>query len=142
MITSIARVADIMSKNVLFAHTGQNFTQLCRLFFEMDIHHLPVADEAGRLIGILSTNDVLKAYGRKIPTLQRADEAMLNEHITIFDLMTQDPISVPPSTTLKEAAQLLAVNNIQSLPVVEGQKVVGIVTSRDLIRYLANNQDT
>ena len=142
MITATATVADIMSKNVLFAHTGQSFTQLCRLFFEMDIHHLPVADEMGKLIGILSTNDVLKAYGRKVPSLKRADDAMLNEHITIYDLMTQDPISVPPGTTLKEAAQLLATHNIQSLPVVEGQKVVGIVTSRDLIRYLANNQET
>ncbi|MCB9267619.1 MAG: CBS domain-containing protein, partial [Lewinellaceae bacterium] len=66
-----------------------------------------------------------------------ADEAMLNENITIYDLMTQDPVSVPPGTTLKEAAQLLALHNIQSLPVVEGEKVVGIVTSRDLIRYLA-----
>lgn len=137
MITAAATVADIMSKNVLFAHTGQSFTQLCRLFFEMDIHHLPVADDKGRLIGILSANDVLKAYGRKVPTLQRADEAMLNENITIFDLMTQNPISVPPHTTLKEAAQLLSGNNIQSLPVVEGDKVVGIITSRDLIRYLA-----
>ena len=137
MITATATVADIMSKNVLFAHTGQSFTQLCRLFFEMDIHHLPVADEMGKLIGILSTNDVLKAYGRKVPSLKRADDAMLNEHITIYDLMTQDPISVPPGTTLKEAAQLLATHNIQSRPVVEGQKVVGIVTSRDLIRYLA-----
>ncbi len=137
MITATATVADIMSRNVLFAHTNQSFTQLCRLFFEMDIHHLPVADEKGKLIGILSTNDVLKAYGRKVPTLQRADEAMLNANITIFDLMTQDPISVPPDTTLKEAARLLSTNNIQSLPVVEGEKVVGIVTSRDLIRYLA-----
>ena len=137
MITAAATVADIMSKNVLFAHTGQSFTQLCRLFLEMDIHHLPVADDKGRLIGILSANDVLKAYGRKVPTLQRADEAMLNENITIFDLMTQNPISVPPHTTLKEAARLLSGNNIQSLPVVEGDKVVGIITSRDLIRYLA-----
>ena len=137
MITATATVADIMSKNVLFAHTGQSFTQLCRLFFEMDIHHLPVADEMGKLIGILSTNDVLKAYGRKVPSLKRADDAMLNEHITIYDLMTQDPISVPPGTTLKEAAQLLATHNIQSLPIVEGGKVVGIVTIRDLIRYLA-----
>ncbi|MCO6475901.1 MAG: CBS domain-containing protein [Phaeodactylibacter sp.] len=137
MITAIATVADIMSRNVLFAHTNQSFTQLCRLFFEMDIHHMPVADDKGKLIGILSTNDVLKAYGRKVPTLQRADEAMLNENITIFDLMTPDPVSVPPDTTLKEAARLLSTNNIQSLPVVEGEKVVGIVTSRDLIRYLA-----
>ena len=130
-------VADIMSKNVLFAHTGQSFTQLCRLFFEMDIHHLPVADERGQLIGILSTNDVLKAYSRKVPTLQRADEEMLNENITIYDLMTQNPISVAPGTAIKEAARLLFTHNIQSLPVVEGEKVVGIVTSRDIIRHLA-----
>lgn len=137
MISSTTTVADIMSKNVLFAHTNQSFTQLCRLFFEMDIHHLPVVDEEGLLIGILSANDVLKAYGRKIPSLQNASEDMLNKNITIFDLMTQNPISAAPETTLKEAAHLLAANNIQSLPIVEGKKVVGIVTSRDLIRYLA-----
>lgn len=137
MITGTLSVSDVMSKNVLFAHLHHSFTELCRLFFEMNIHHLPVVDDSGRLIGIISANDVLKAYGRQIPTLGRADEATLNRKITIEDLMTPNPIYISPEATLKEAAEKLTAHNIQSLPVLAGDKVVGIITSRDLMRHFS-----
>ncbi len=140
MADNTSTVADIMSRNVLFAHSSHSFTRLCRLFFEMDIHHLPVVDDSAHLIGIISANDVLKAYGRKLPALGSADEDTLNGNITVFDLMTSDPICVAPEASLGEAAVLLAENNIQSLPVVEEGRVVGIITSRDLVRHLADKE--
>lgn len=137
MMTGTLSVGDVMSKNVLFAHLNHSFTELCRLFFELNIHHLPVVDDAGKLIGIISANDVLKAYGRRIPTLEKADEATLNQQIRIEDVMTPNPVSVSPGASLKEAAEKLTANNIQSLPVLTGDKVVGIITSRDLVRHFS-----
>ncbi|MCB0568763.1 MAG: CBS domain-containing protein [Phaeodactylibacter sp.] len=137
MIAGTLSVGDVMSKNVLFAHLSHSFTELCRLFFELNIHHLPVVDEAGKLIGIISANDVLKAYGRRIPNLARTDEATLNLHIKIEDIMSPNPVSIGPGATLKEAAELLTSHNIQSLPVLEGDQVVGIITSRDMMRHFS-----
>jgi CBS domain-containing protein len=138
MMTQTLSVAEVMSKNVLFAHLNHSFTELCRLFFELNIHHLPVVDEADQLIGLVSANDVLKAYGRRLPGSQLHDEAALNQEITIESIMTPNPISASPDTSLKRAAELLTSNHIQSLPIVDNEgRVVGILTSRDLVRHLA-----
>jgi acetoin utilization protein AcuB len=140
MMTDTLSVAEVMSRNVLFAHLDHSFTELCRLFFELNIHHLPVIDEEGQLIGIVSANDVLKAYGRRLPMLRQSDEATLNKEITIESIMTPNPVSARPDTSLKKAAELLTANNIQSLPIVDDGRVVGIITSRDLVRHLAEVQ--
>ncbi len=139
MIQTTITVGDVMTKNVLFAHVNHSFTQLCRLFFEMDIHHLPVLDEKGQLVGLLSASDVLKTFSFKVPMLSSCDEASLNKAISIYDLMTPNPLSITPESSISEAAFLFNKNNIQSLPVVEGGQVVGIITTRDVIRFVATS---
>lgn len=142
MITSnIATVGKLMSSPVLCAHLNQRVTQLGRLFFELNIHHLPVIDAQGELIGVLSASDVLKAFINKIPLLDQADENTINQNITVGELMTPDPISVSESVSIQEAAALFSKHNFQSLPVVEGRKLVGIITTRDLVRLLSKEPE-
>lgn len=130
-------VADIMSRNVLFAKPDHGFTQVARLFAEMNIHHLPVVDENQRLIGVVSANDVMKAYSRQLSHLETQSSSEINEQITVADLMTSQPVYVSPATSLHKAAELFTNHNIQCLPVVEGVTVKGIITSRDLVRFFA-----
>lgn len=139
MITAnITTVGQLMSSPVLCAHLNQRITQLGRLFFELNIHHLPVIDARGLLIGMLSASDVLKAFIAEIPKLERADEDTINQNLTVAEIMTPDPISVTESTPVLEAAGIFKSHNFQSLPVVENGKLVGIITTRDLISYLGN----
>ncbi len=135
MISTNTSVASIMSSNVLVAHIDYNFTEISRLFLQMDIHHLPILGANERLIGVISSNDVLKAYNQHITSLKATDEKTLNETFSLFELMTSNPISIAPGTTVGEAAKNFTENNIHCLPVVEGGKVVGIVTTRDIVRY-------
>ena len=67
--------------------------------------------------------------------LDNAEET-INQHLSVGELMTPAPISVPGSLPVKEAAELFSSHNFQSLPVVEEGKLVGIITTRDLIKYL------
>jgi len=134
--TNITTVGQLMSSPVLCAHLNQRMTQLGRLFFELNIHHLPVIDTQGTLIGLLSASDVLKAFISKVPQLERADEDTINQQLSVGEIMTPDPISVSESMSVKEAAELFNTHNFQSLPVVKEGKLVGIVTTRDLINYL------
>ena len=140
-VTNITTVGQLMSSPVLCAHLNQRITQLARLFFELNIHHLPVIDKQGELIGILSSSDVLKAFISKIPLLDRADEETINKHISVGELMTPDPLSVDEAMTIKEAAELFTNHNFQSLPVVTNGKLMGIVTTRDLIKLLSKKED-
>ena len=130
-------VGDIMSRHVLFAKPDQGFTQVARLFSEMGIHHLPVVDDDQRLIGVISANDVMKAYSRRLDKLENKAVSEIDEQLSVADLMTSQPVYVSPAASLHKAAELFAKHNIQCLPVVEGVTVKGIVTSRDLVRFFA-----
>ena len=135
MIATSTTVASIMSTNVLIAHIDYSFTEISRLFFQMDIHHLPVIGANDQLIGIVSSNDILRAYNRHFLNLESTDEDTLNEKLSIFELMTPNPICISSDTTVTEASKIFTENHIHSLPVVENGKVIGIVTTRDIVRH-------
>lgn len=133
MIAQSVAVAELMTPRVLFAKPEQDFQEIARLFGELHIHHLPVTDENGKLVGIISANDIMKAYSR----WRAADDQLSRLSLKVADLMTSSPYYVCPSSSIQKAAELFTLHGIQSLPVVEGNKVVGIITSRDLVRYFA-----
>jgi len=137
MATQLQQVKDLMTTKVIFAHTNHSFTQLCRLLFELDIHHLPVMDDNHKLVGIVTSNDLLKVYSYQVPLLGTAEEAVINEKFSVAEVMSPDPISIAPEASITEAAQLFRQYKIQSLPVVEGEKIVGIITSQDLIKAIS-----
>jgi len=130
-------VADIMTRNVLLAKPTYGFTEVARLFSEVGIHHLPVVDDEQRLVGIISANDVMKAYSRQLSDLSAKRVEQLDEDLKVADLMTSNPVYVSPATSLHKAAELFTKHGIQCLPVVEGITVKGIITSRDLVRFFS-----
>ncbi len=138
MIDIRTSVGQIMSRNVLFAKPHFSFSEVARLFSEMKIHHLPVINEERRLIGVISANDVMRAYSRLLSGGE-SDLAGMDERVKVADLMTSDPVYVCPATSIHKAAELFNNHRIQCLPVVEGTEVKGIVTSRDLVRYFAEH---
>ena len=80
-----------------------------------------------RLVGILTERDILKAV---------ATGAQLNE-TRISEVMTKDVVTVGPQTTIREAAKLMADRWFRHLPVVDGSKVIGVISQRDLAGILA-----
>lgn len=140
MIATSTSVDQIMSTNVLMAHIDFNFAEISRLFFQMDIHHLPVLGANDQLIGIVSSNDVLKAFNQYLSAIRPSDEKTINEIFSIFDVMTPNPVTISSDTTVTEAAKMFTENNIHCLPVVENGKVIGIVTTRDIVRYCSEEK--
>lgn len=126
-----------MSSTVLTVHSKQEFMPICRLFFEMGIHHLPVVDEQDQLIGILSASDVLKAFSYRLTQLPSTEEEVINEAFAISELMTPAPIYViSPEESTRQVARLFIEHKIHALPVVEDKKVIGIVTATDVLKTL------
>lgn len=126
-----------MSSTVLTIQPKQKIMPLCRLFFEMKIHHLPVVTEEGTLIGILSASDVLKAFSYQLSTLPSTEESVLNEAFSIQELMTPAPLYViSPNESIRQVAKLFIQHKIHALPVIEEGKMVGIVTATDVLKNL------
>lgn len=131
------RVQDIMTKHVLVIHESHSFTEVQRLFREMNINHLPVTDANRKLIGMVSSTDVLGAVSNKFPNLPDTEESTINEHMSVLDTMTTMPLrTIRPDSNLTEAANIMAEASIHALPVVDSdQNLVGMITSNDLIRH-------
>ncbi len=94
-----------------------------------DLHHLPVVTD-GRLVGIVSTADLLKLY-----LIDNAEQTPSG--VTVSSIMASDPVTLPQSATLREAVETLSYGSFHALPVVdEDGMLVGIITSTDLNLYL------
>ena len=131
------KVADIMTHNVVVAGINFSFTHASRLFFELSIHHLPVVNKEGVVVGMLSSHDVLKAYSFRAPMLKDLCEETLNTVFSVAELMTPDPITISSDHKVQEALEVFDKYHIHSLPVVDDGRLVGIITSHDLIKCCA-----
>ncbi|MCW3125080.1 MAG: hypothetical protein JWO03_738 [Bacteroidetes bacterium] len=130
-------VSTIMSRTVVVANQFHNFSEVLELFSKHEMHHLPVVDGQSAIIGIISSNDLMKLfYDPKYKEMKfNSDE--IDKAMNIPEIMTKNPIIISSKETIKHAARLFYDNKIQSLPVVDNGQLVGIVTVKDLAQLVA-----
>lgn len=129
-------VKNWMSKNVVSIDVNDSMQDAMRLLKEHDIRMLPVMKK-GRLVGIVTDRDLKKASASDATTLEVHELLYLLTEIKIKDIMTKDPITVPPDYTAEETAQVLLENKISGAPVADDNgQVVGTITQTDLFRVL------
>lgn len=96
--------------------------------------HLLVVDE-GALVGVISDRDMLRALSPFLDTYSEKHRDVRTLGRPAREIMRGDPISVAPGTDVEEAATLVLDHSISSLPVVEDGEILGIVTTKDLLRH-------
>lgn len=129
-------VTKIMSTNLVTVHHGDPVSKVRKLIQEFGLHHIPVVS-GDQLVGIISNSDILRvSFGDTFNTDQRAVDATLDHTFTVEGLMNANVVSLTEHSSIREAAEILAQGKFHSLPVLNGGKIVGMVTSTDLIRYL------
>jgi CBS domain-containing protein len=145
------KARDMMTKNVVTATPDMEIAQAARLLLENHFNGLPVVDDKGRLIGIICQDDLI-VQQKKLPlpslftffdgliplTSYRSLEKEVDKIVasTVSQAMTPDPITIDPDTSLEDIATLMVGNNIHTLPVVEGDRLVGIIGKEDVLRTL------
>jgi acetoin utilization protein AcuB len=98
------------------------------------IRHLPVIDEE-RLVGILTRGDIYRRSPIH-PESQDPDRALLLSSVSVAGVMTYAPRTAPPATPVADALKMMLEQNISSIPVVQGDRLVGIFTGSDGLRTL------
>ena len=128
-------VRDVMAQNPLTLDRNETLDLAESIMNLGRIRHMPVVDD-GRVIGILSQRDLFRSalltalgFGRKTTTA-------LIKTIKIKEVMTEDVITIAPETTIKDAARTMIDKKIGCLPVVENEKLIGLLTETDILRYV------
>ena len=144
-------IKEIMTPDPITVSPETEITQAAGLLLEKSINGVPVMDESGRLVGILCQSDLI-AQQKALPlpsffTLlegfialpsmkQMEKEVGKITASTVSQAMTPNPVTVKPDTGLAAAAALMVDNNFHTLPVMDGDQLVGIVGKEDILRTL------
>jgi CBS domain-containing protein len=119
-----------MSKKLITVKWNETLSEAFRLMEEYNIRHLPVLDAYDHLVGILSNRDLQRAMNPQRPGFA--------EGCLVSDFMSWPTITIDENTPIKQVAEGMIDEKISALLVTSGQSnIVGIVTSEDLLRYLA-----
>lgn len=126
-------VGDRMSKPVISVQPSLPVNETLNLMKKEHIRRAPVIQD-GKLVGIVSDKDLLNASPSPATTLSVWEMNYLLSKITVKDVMTKKVLTVHEDTPIEEAARILADNKIGGMPVLRGDKVVGIITETDLFK--------
>ena len=128
-----------MTSPPITAVPDQTIKEAVRALDRHEITALPVVDERHRLVGIVSEADLLRGELISDPRAhaRTTDDELETPSKTVGDVMTTGVLAVHESTDAADIARLMLDTGVKSIPVVRGQRVVGIVSRRDLIRVLA-----
>jgi CBS domain-containing protein len=99
------------------------------------IRHMPVVDD-GKIVGIVSQRDLFRSALITALGFGRKTTSALIKTIKIKEVMTKHVITISPEATVKEAARVMINKKIGCLPVVEDQKLIGLLTETDILRYV------
>jgi len=144
------KVSDVMTRRVVSVMPEATIRHAIRLMLHNHISGLPVIDDKGKLVGIVSEGDFLRRA--EIGTERKrshwlvaflgpgapASDYARSHGIKVQEVMTRKPITVQEDTLLDQVVHLMESHKIKRLPVVRGEKVVGVVSRANLMRALAS----
>jgi len=140
---------DVMARDVLTVMPKTSITVALDLMLKRKVSGLPVLDENGKLVGILTEGDLLRRRETGTGTKHRsrllsfivgpgreAEEFVHSNSRMVGDLMTPSVVSVPETATLDDIVTMMEKHHIRRVPVMKGDHLVGIVSRADLLRAL------
>lgn len=138
------KVRDVMTRPVVSVGLATSVSDAAALLAKRQITAMPVIED-GRLVGMVSEADLLRRGSPRDPRAYVSPEDAAHrqraEPVTVDQVMTTPVVAVSPGSDTSDVAGLMLDYDVRSLPVVEGDHVVGMVSRRDLIRLLAHDDE-
>ena len=145
--------SDIMTTEVITVKRNTSLKELAKILYEKHINGVPVVDDEGLLIGIICESDLIRKDRKlHIPTVVTIFDAVLYlenpkkmekeiqriNATTVEDLYTKEVVTVDEKTPIDEIATLMTHKKIYTIPVMDGDQLVGVIGKADLIRTLVS----
>jgi acetoin utilization protein AcuB len=130
-------IENWMTRDVITGTPDMSMMKASKIMKEKGIARLPVVDERGVLLGIVSDRDIKEASPSKATTLDMHELYYLLSEIKLKDIMTKKVTTIKPGETIERAAALMLEHNIGGMPVVDdANRVVGVITDSDIFKVL------
>jgi len=137
------RAAEIMTTGVVTVRPSTHVKDVAALLVARGINAAPVVDEHGELVGIVSEADLVMLEGQPDPLRHAIPAADLGGRKdaprTAGQVMTRRVVALPEDSDVAEVARLMLERRIKQIPIVSGNRVVGIVSRRDILKVLARS---
>jgi CBS domain-containing protein len=152
--------ADVMNPNVLMVQEDMTAGELASFLVQSEISGAPVVDQTGRLVGVVSMTDLARSVAQDLDGDRRSPDFFVSEwggtlrrdqveglrfgeenEMRVRDIMTPAIYSVDAETPIPEVAETLITSHIHRLLVTSGERVVGIVTTSDLLGLLVREPE-
>jgi CBS domain-containing protein len=146
------KISDIMTKEIVKVGPDTRVRDIAQLMTDHGVSGLPVVDKDDQLLGVVTEMDMIVRNTRfKIPnfimildhiiyleTPQQFQERLENMlGVTAQEIMTEEPATIAPDATIEELSELMADREVNPIPVVENNRLVGIISRADIIRLMA-----
>jgi acetoin utilization protein AcuB len=129
-------VRDRMTKNPIITRPETSVPDALKVMQGSKVRGLPVLNEEGALVGIVSLVDLFRVSPSPATSLSIWELNYLFEKITVENVMTREVITVTEDTAVEEAGRIMSDNKISGLPVMRGSELVGVITESDLFSIL------
>jgi CBS domain-containing protein len=125
------KVEDVMNEEIITIDDNEQVSHARNLMLKYGYSHILVVNQDGKLTGIVTEKDLTRKMRAKGPKWKRRPI----DKISIHRVMTPNPLTISPHRELREAVELMIKNNISSIPVVDEEEIVGIITKGELIEF-------
>lgn len=143
------RIEDVMTRDVVTVKPDATLKDAARELVARRISGLPVVDDEGRVVGVLSEGDLLfkqrgarerngRLLGWFVDRRHESEDAKLDAHV-VEEAMTSPALTIDAGWSLTAAAERMLANGVNRLPVIRGERLVGIVTRADIVRAFARS---
>jgi len=133
-VTQTMRVKNRMTPNPIVANLKTNYNEALRLMKQNQIKHLPILDEKGKPVGIVTQANMLRTAPSPVTTLNVFEIASYLDNVMVDQIMTSPVLAVDESCSITNAANFMLINKIDSLLVMRDETLVGIITIADIFR--------
>ena len=128
------RVSELMQTKVQTVHPDDAVNDAVVTLTDAHVSALPVVDETGHMIGVISSTDILTSEAEARDAVER--EALF-EQMMVRDIMTPRPLTVSSDADVREAAQQMLYAEVHRLFVTSGKQLVGVISTTDIVRAVA-----
>ena len=131
-----AMVSTIMTRDMITVNYKDDLESAEHLFKTHKIRHIPVV-KGNELKGMISYTDLLRiSFADAIGEDEMSIDSVVYNMFTIEQVMVKSVVTMPSTSSIKEVAELLTRRNFHAIPIVDDDKLVGIVTTTDLLKFL------